>query len=112
MTLEQLKEQYHLHGSTHFRRHYGVSQYKVYAALWYQPAWNWWKKEKIPDDRLSPKERRELFYRVTDQDIHIANKSIKDEVYKDTIRKVERFKEEYVKPEPYVWPFAQFMNRF
>jgi hypothetical protein len=50
MTLEQLKAQYHKHGSTHFRRHYGVSQYKVYDALGYQPAKNGGKKDKIHDD--------------------------------------------------------------
>jgi hypothetical protein len=33
-------------------------------------------------------------------------------VYKDTVQKVERFKEEYVAPEKYSWPFLEFFNRF
>ena len=102
MNLETLKAQYHKHGSTHFRRHYGVSQYKVYNALGYQPAKNGGKKDKIPDDGMSPKERRDLFYRITGQKVRAEHRSLKDEVYKDTVKKVERFKEEYVAPEPYI----------
>lgn len=112
MTKDELKEQYHLHGSTHFRRHYGVSQYKVYDALGYQPSKNGGKKDKIPDDWLSPKERRELFYQITGQEVRAEYKSVKDEVYKDTMKKVERFKDEYVKPEPYVWKFQFAFHKF
>jgi len=114
MTLDQLKQQYYTHGSTQFRAHYGVSQYKIYAVFWYLPTGiKWWKKEKIPDDWMTPMERKKLFYELTWQP-EMARTKKKSEVYEDTIRKVQRYKEQITNEpiEPYVWRFSFAFNRF
>lgn len=111
MTKDDLKDQLWLYWIINFKAYYGVAYYTVQDNIGLQWGKRWQERPDFPHDDLTHKERNKIFWDALWMDSKAHGKMKKRD---DSLAETKRIVREYVEPipEPYVWPFSQFMNRF
>ena len=116
MNIQYIQSQIDTYWTTNVKNYYSISLTTLYKTFPPKGKIGSRKqaKPKIPDDWLTPMERRDLYYKATG--LEMTNRE--DNLRQNQERKVKarEFVEEYRKSDviapKYEWPFAEFFNRF
>lgn len=115
-TLQDIKDQLIKHWPTNVKDHYWIGLVTLYKVF---PPTNksgnrWPAKTKVPDDWLTPLERRTLFYKITNLDMKSREDNLKQKHKRKVkaIEFVEKYKENNIIAPEYTWRFSFAFNKF
>lgn len=116
MNREYIRQQIQDHWPTNVKNHYSISLMTLYKSF---PAKGkignrGVARTKVPDDWLTPLERRNLFYEITGQEMKSREDNLKQKHERKVKAKefIEEYKEKDIIAPEYNWRFKQFFNRF
>lgn len=115
MNREYIKQQIQDHWPTNVKDHYSISLVTLYRA--FPPTGKIGNRgtarTKVPDDWLTPLERRNLFYKVTGMEMKSREDNLKQKHERKVKAKefIEDYKEDNIIAPVYNWLWSEFMNR-
>lgn len=116
MNREYIKQQIQDHWPTNVKNYYGISLTTLYKA--FPPTGKIGNRgtarTKVPDDWLTPLERRNLFYKITGLKMTNREDNLKQNQERKVKAKefVEQYMENNIIAPEYNWPFSFAFNRF